>query len=1176
MNRGNNRTGTTMSIIPIAYGETKKPNNTSSKTTTRIVTFNKEQDIITLFLNLAHDTIHDFNLSSMSERIYKNLHAIRNIVIDEPNKKDQDKSYTLTGTLKTDDKKVIIDRLTRFFNTLDDEEGEGEGEESSKQKVSSKKTTRDKKNIEPKKEAVKKRKSKIDKEVEVRDDYNPSELNASIVNVSTILTSYLGATINDETEASPVEEAPSVEVLSYKPERKKRGREPSDDITGPKKKGPGIQQEQEVQPLEEQPQEMAVTEEAQEEQPQEMEVTDEAQEEQPLESEVTEEAQEMEVTEEPQSFSLKETFKNTLSSIKDCFFSFVNTYKKYLGYNNSSQGYTGGNTINKDNLKQCLIDIELALNDNDEYLPYNADITNDDAEGVFVMYYFIKYDIHIDINDAIFNDIFNDGELDIKIKQQIKQIEKIANINEYFESHGLPHCVPDFFEQIKLNFVLNDIKPLFSLYNEYYKFLRKVVESKLVYDLLVCYEKCFKNLDLYGQITNDNVLSKIVEDTFCDDVASELLYNIIIYDDEIEDINEYVMSDIIKDEDIAKGVPILEQNKVFSPLGTKAVPILEQNKAISPPGSPYSLISDSENGDTDVESQLTPKQTINLGNVEGNVDTLIGGAPINKTKKDEIQNAIINGQKIKFKVIPVEKSGTFKISLQIEKGIIIYHNYLMSTIVRGMILKSGAYDYVLRQISPLQNYRQIGVSPSQDYNDETIRKNIENYLKTSSVGNISDDIFRLQLKILVNVFKKESIGGDTEDRELIGGYNDILIKYRNKNKDLLSVPQWINKVTSDINIANQRYTINNAARIKKNPLINKKENYPKDWLQNPKLKKLFFEDDTLSNSVFCPQTSIMDAMGSCSYTSTTRTQEFGSMEFSIEYNDEDNEGISYSYGGRVNRKSEELVNISLKLVRSLKLPIIVNTDVSFTNPSSPLKAIDAYRETCITLQRIFKDRIDKNTNTKIKTKIKDLWESVKYNYFYDNPESPQNRNNNQSSSQNWNKLCGAMLVKSCGDFLQEINGVLKFGGYVDEASNNVIKEYNGRIVKYDTGGDAFRLSIQGDRPSGFRSMFIQQQGQQQQQGNPDGINEKSITGYYGNVEKNGGYSKSLLTYKEGIFYISPHGFGKDGKKGGKLTKKHKRIKNNTKTKRAKQKNNLNKTHTRRKCMKRKKNTIKQL
>jgi hypothetical protein len=1155
--------------------------DTSSKTTTRIVNFNEEQDIITLFLNLAHDTIHDFNLSSMSERIYKNLHAIRNIVIDEPNKKDQDKSYTLTGTLKTDDKKVIIDRLTRFFNTLDDEEGEGEGEESSKQKVSSKKTTRDKKNIEPKKEAVKKRKSKIDKEVEVRDDYNPSELNASIVNVSTILTSYLGTTINDETEA------PLVEDLSSKQASKKREREISDEVNDfePKIKEPKIEQpqpqEQEAQPLEEQPQEM--------------EVTDEAQEEQPLESEVTEEAQEMEVTEEPQSFSLKETFKNTLSSIKDCFFSFVNTYKKYLGYNNSSQGYTGGNIINKDNLKQCLIDIELALNDNDEYLPYNADITNDDAEGVFVMYYFIKYDIHIDINDAIFNDIFNDGELDIKIKPQIEQIkqikQQIQQINQIMP-HELPHCVPDFFEQIKIKFVLNDIKILFSLYNEYYKFLKKVVESKLVYDLLVCYEKCFKNLDLYDQITNDNVLSKIVEDSFCNNVASELLYNIIIYDDEIEDINEYVISDITGERvdklpekkvsnvgDIAEGVVIPEQNTKFSQQESQDVTDnefnsqSEQNTEISQQESQD--VTDNEfNSQSDNESIIPPqikpsvnKKNLFYHNASQFINTgKIGGAP---TKKGEIQNAIINGQKIKFKVIPVEKSGTFKISLQIEKGIIIYHNYLMSTIVRGMILKSGAYDYVLQKQD---------ITQSQNYNDETIRRNIENYLSTTRPdgNNISDDIFRLQLKILVNVFKKESIGGDTEDRELIGGYNDILINYKYKNKDLLSVPQWINEVTRDIKIANQRYTINNAARIKKNPLINKKENYPKGWLQNPILKKLFFEDDTLSNSVFCPQTSIMDAMGSCSYTSKTRTQEFGSMEFSIQ----DKEGIN-SYGGTVTWKSgKQLVNISLSLVRNKKQQIIVNTDVSLTNPSSPLKAIDAYRKTCITLQDIFKKRIDENKNTKIK--IKDLWEGVKYNYFYDNPESPQNRNNNQSSSQNWNKLCGAMLVKSCGDFLQEINGVLKFGGYVDEASNNVIKEYNGRIVKYDTGGDAFRLSLQGDRPSGFRSMFIQQQGQQQQQGNPDGINAKSeinaksITGYYGNVEKNGGYSKSLLTYKGGIFYISPHGFGKDGKKGGKLTKKHKRIKNNTKTKKANQKNNLNKTHTRRKRMKRKKNTIKQL
>jgi hypothetical protein len=101
-----------------------------------------------------------------------------------------------------------------------------------------------------------------------------------------------------------------------------------------------------------------------------------------------------------------------------------------------------------------------------------------------------------------------------------------------------------------------------------------------------------------------------------------------------------------------------------------------------------------------------------------------------------------------------------------------------------------------------------------------------------------------------------------------------------------------------------------------------------------------------------------------------------------------------------------------------------------------------------------------------------------------------------------------------GDYLQECQACFKWGGYVNnydlfppevlnnrnfkgnENKQNGIKHKliyrsvskGGAVIPYDLKGNGLRLGIQGDRPSGFRSIYIILNGK-------DGVNDQSITGY---------------------------------------------------------------------------------
>ena len=137
---------------------------------------------------------------------------------------------------------------------------------------------------------------------------------------------------------------------------------------------------------------------------------------------------------------------------------------------------------------------------------------------------------------------------------------------------------------------------------------------------------------------------------------------------------------------------------------------------------------------------------------------------------------------------------------------------------------------------------------------------------------------------------------------------------------------------------------------------------------------------------------------------------------------------------------------------------------------------------------------DEDIKLKMVDKLSKLWNAVQYT----------------NSVDNYNQLLGATSIKTLGDFLQECQATVQWGGYVSRdaelmsttkdliqtnkgTDKEIIPIYRsvsdgGRIVPYDNYGNALRLGVQGDRPSGFRSIYILLNAS-------SGINEHCITGY---------------------------------------------------------------------------------
>ena len=131
-------------------------------------------------------------------------------------------------------------------------------------------------------------------------------------------------------------------------------------------------------------------------------------------------------------------------------------------------------------------------------------------------------------------------------------------------------------------------------------------------------------------------------------------------------------------------------------------------------------------------------------------------------------------------------------------------------------------------------------------------------------------------------------------------------------------------------------------------------------------------------------------------------------------------------------------------------------------------------------------------------------------------------------------LCKQILqkgcLKSCGDLFQEINTCCKGGSYTKLLYGINSGDYfiDKNIVNYDLNGNALRLGIANDRPSGLRTVFTLLFAE------PSSINQMAIGGYSGPSSKLIALAKEQLPQQQQAFS------GNTKKRGGK-THKHKRV-----------------------------------
>ena len=121
--------------------------------------------------------------------------------------------------------------------------------------------------------------------------------------------------------------------------------------------------------------------------------------------------------------------------------------------------------------------------------------------------------------------------------------------------------------------------------------------------------------------------------------------------------------------------------------------------------------------------------------------------------------------------------------------------------------------------------------------------------------------------------------------------------------------------------------------------------------------------------------------------------------------------------------------------------------------------------------------------------------------------------------ENISYIFGLTIKKSMGDYSQEISTVAKFGGagdkqaYID-SNNRVMSRYqilqNFPIsINYNDSGNAFRLFVANDRPSGMRALFLVTQLEE------GTYNEKAVSGFYTSKYKKKSGSQYTNEEKQG-------------------------------------------------------------
>ena len=306
-----------------------------------------------------------------------------------------------------------------------------------------------------------------------------------------------------------------------------------------------------------------------------------------------------------------------------------------------------------------------------------------------------------------------------------------------------------------------------------------------------------------------------------------------------------------------------------------------------------------------------------------------------------------------------------------------------------------------------------------------------------------------------------------------------------------------------------------------------------EWFRD--MQPMFGLYRNLQRGVFCPTSSMMDAMDDCSLKyDATEPKEVGTSFSEIIY---EGENGKVSFGGVV-LNYNELVGEREKLIAKIYYTLdcnlsgvgdpdvmIINTLPIQVSESEDLKAKTAYKSVVKMIKSIYDEVQSTQPNIPQGVEyIKEMWKRVQYQY----------------NREGFNKLLSATALKTMGDYLQECQAVFKWGGYINNTDSfpeglkaqeqfEIIKDkliYRSvtseeAIIPYDQNtGDGLRLGVQGDRPSGSRSIYMLLNGE-------GDVNDQAITGYV-NTSSTQNASRTLLVARNSKIRREPNENGLKG------------------------------------------------
>ena len=329
---------------------------------------------------------------------------------------------------------------------------------------------------------------------------------------------------------------------------------------------------------------------------------------------------------------------------------------------------------------------------------------------------------------------------------------------------------------------------------------------------------------------------------------------------------------------------------------------------------------------------------------------------------------------------------------------------------------------------------------------------------------------------------------------------------------------------------NKKYLIEKVVKLN-NEELKKGDNWLNDWIENynwwfDHCQPLFGLYRNLVRATFCPTVSMMDAMFNCSLKyGATETKEVGTMNFELKYESEELDPTTQkpvrviSYGGVVLNYNETVAGVEqLNAKIDFDLTCIdtkhgvhdianISTIGLQVAESHDLKASVVYKSIVDKIKQIYSDtyRISPEEDTAEAAGVDLTNPEAVSNFLRDKIDRMWSNTQVYRNVDNFNRLLGATAIKTFGDYLQECLACIQWGGYVNSVEQfpdhvkdfirdkNIIPIYRStsepdKIIPYDANGNALRLGLQGDRPSGFRSIYILLNGD-------SGINQQAITGY---------------------------------------------------------------------------------